>query len=629
MSNRPRSHQIEDISIRRFEDALPSAWVSRRIIPDYGVDQEVEIFTASDQSTGIKFAIQLKATDDASQSNRVKLEVSQLKYLLDYDLPGIVVRFDASADVLRWQWANIIATQTQLRPDQKTFTHRFEEADIWDENTPTVIERTLRARRALANFPASTPMPVRLEVADSVSNARYAIERAVREIIAGSSGTLISADADLATVELHIRVREGFLSVDFGMLGSMTFDLDVNDPKRLRSAILYAMAFLFAQKRLAGHSRAAGTAILDGNHVAGNDDLVARASRAFADDAMAQAELAILNDLHAPDSLYYPVVVGNLIEVGRRKGGPEAVARFLAAALDTAKDDPARAASIHYSTANALRAAQPARALFHYNRARHLRPSYLEADYFLSELAGTLFTARRYACAVIGYSRALAIAPDFRLQVCLGDAHLFSGDVQSAARSFELASQSDVAQLVEEAAVKLELCNMLIASHGPSIPIDWSCPMGDVPEGEDERAAWISQLESVNALDPLAHFNLGVSDAKLDDYASALGHFIACATVQLSDTEAWTNAIISAFRTGQDQLVITLIHLSIRVAGLDAYDALRANLLKQGGEPSLLEELDAIAFAADARSDPSFPTGVTLRILDGDHAEVVGQTNNQ
>ncbi|WP_443030611.1 DUF4365 domain-containing protein [Sphingomonas sp. RT2P30] len=72
MPRRPRSHQVEDISIRRFEDMLPRAWVSRIVVPDYGVDRDVEIFTAAGESTGLKFAVQLKATDNVTYADRVR-----------------------------------------------------------------------------------------------------------------------------------------------------------------------------------------------------------------------------------------------------------------------------------------------------------------------------------------------------------------------------------------------------------------------------------------------------------------------------------------------------------------------------------------------------------------------------
>ena len=78
MSRRPRSHQVEDISSRRLEDRLPAAWVSRTVSPDYGVDREVEIFTNGGDATGLKFAVQLKATDQVESAEKVVLKVSLL-----------------------------------------------------------------------------------------------------------------------------------------------------------------------------------------------------------------------------------------------------------------------------------------------------------------------------------------------------------------------------------------------------------------------------------------------------------------------------------------------------------------------------------------------------------------------
>jgi tetratricopeptide (TPR) repeat protein len=623
MPRRPRSHQVEHLSVRRFEERLPSAWVSRLVVPDYGIDREVEIFTGDGAATGLKFAAQLKATDSALRADRVRLKVELIDYLLSQESAAIVARYDANANVLRWQWASRISGRLQLAPGQKTFTHRFVASDIWDDETPATIERALRARRALADFPSSSPMPVRLMIDASAANSTYAIERAVRGVIAGSRESLVAPGEEDSPAELNIRVREGFMSVDFGELAGMTFDIDTANPSKLTSAMLYAMAFLFARKRLRRHAHAAGRAILDGKHVAGDGDLASRASYAFADDALALAELAILNDLHIADTVYFPVIVASLIETGSRERDMAPVELFLSAALDAFRGEPSRTASIHYSTANALRPRHPSRALFHYNRARHLRPAYLKADYFLAEVGGTLFNSARYACAAKVYARAVVIKPDQRLQLYLGDALLRMGNVAAAQESFKLACQSDVPPIFEEALVKLELSRMLIADYGPSTPADWSRPMGDVSAGQDERSAWLDHLASVNAFDPLANFNLGVDEARRGNHVGALGHFIACATIQTHDSEAWTNATICAFRSEQLELAFVLIRLAISLAGLAAYDDLRARLLAQGSDPVLMAELDKIAIAVDAREDASPPARLTLRVLDGDLAHVL------
>ena len=80
MPTRARSHILEEQSVRRFGDVLPSGWVYRGKAPDYGIDGEVEIFNADGSSTGFSFNVQLRATDDAARVDRVRLEVDELDY---------------------------------------------------------------------------------------------------------------------------------------------------------------------------------------------------------------------------------------------------------------------------------------------------------------------------------------------------------------------------------------------------------------------------------------------------------------------------------------------------------------------------------------------------------------------
>ena len=55
MSQRPRSHQLEDESKNHFRQIIPKAWVYRDVSPDYGIDAEIEIFNEHGESTGLQF----------------------------------------------------------------------------------------------------------------------------------------------------------------------------------------------------------------------------------------------------------------------------------------------------------------------------------------------------------------------------------------------------------------------------------------------------------------------------------------------------------------------------------------------------------------------------------------------
>jgi hypothetical protein len=68
MPKRGRPHRLEAESRRPFEQPLPEYWLFRSEHPDYGIDGQVEVFDVRGETTGHRFMVQLKATDDESVS---------------------------------------------------------------------------------------------------------------------------------------------------------------------------------------------------------------------------------------------------------------------------------------------------------------------------------------------------------------------------------------------------------------------------------------------------------------------------------------------------------------------------------------------------------------------------------
>ena len=62
MATRSRSHVLEEISRRAFENIIPPEWLVRTQFPDYGLDIQVQIFS-DEKATPYYFYVQLKATD--------------------------------------------------------------------------------------------------------------------------------------------------------------------------------------------------------------------------------------------------------------------------------------------------------------------------------------------------------------------------------------------------------------------------------------------------------------------------------------------------------------------------------------------------------------------------------------
>ena len=136
MPQRPRSHQLEAESRLAFESALGSRFVYRdESADDYGIDGTVEEFDGAERATGLRFHVQLKATDedDLTKALAVPIRRDTADYFRSLSLPVLMVRFCARDRALYVRWFH------QFDPRRggggaKTITFRWEPGDLVDAN---------------------------------------------------------------------------------------------------------------------------------------------------------------------------------------------------------------------------------------------------------------------------------------------------------------------------------------------------------------------------------------------------------------------------------------------------------------------------------------------------------------
>lgn len=624
MPTRARSHILEEQSIRRFGDAMPSGWVYRGKAPDYGIDGEVEIFNADGGSTGLFFNVQLRATDDAARADRVRLEVDELDYYRSLDVPTAVVRYGSREESLFWQWASNIASRVEIAEGQQTVTYRFGEGERWIEGTPAAIRRTLEVRRRLANFPPSTAVQLRVDLSAIPVADRYPVDRAIARAIADSRGSLVRAGSTPADVEAFARLEPAFLAVGIDTLTGVTFDLQDPRPDDYLASILYALVRIFRRQRLLRQAEALASLLAERGLAHHNQDLAFDACIALARDLPALVRLATVNGLHDQGSLH-PLIALTIAKAPQdaetRRGAMDA---FFSASLAAAREvEPASEAAAHYSIGNFYRQQRDlARAAHHYNRARRLRPAYLQAGYFFGELAGVLFLARHYTLAQRFYREAVRLDPaDPDLVFLLGDALLLSGAVADARACFEAAlARCDAPRLQREAELKIMVCDQVITATGSdTVPRQRAEASSTLrPDGRDSADHLEHLLRDIDAFHPLARFNLGIARAHEGDRAAALHHFLTCAFIQPQDIAAWANAAICALGLGDEALLFRIMSTAIHHMGADAYDHFRADISAQGAALESLALLDEMAMHLLEESERPGGDGFTLRMLDGD-----------
>jgi len=147
LPQRPRNHNIEELSERFFNSCLPENWYSNKPDNDYGVDLIVDLFEGTD-ATGLELLIQLKSSENSNDSDQESqtLRVATYNYLCKKLQIVLLVKYVVPDNEAYWILLKNIPSPNQ---DNETFTvhiskeNRLSEIN-WDEIKEYVQEVTDR-----------------------------------------------------------------------------------------------------------------------------------------------------------------------------------------------------------------------------------------------------------------------------------------------------------------------------------------------------------------------------------------------------------------------------------------------------------------------------------------------------
>lgn len=117
------NHQLEEISIRFFNQCLPKNWTSERPDHDYGVDLKVDIYDEQN-ATGMELLVQLKASTSATpqEYETIVLKTSTYNFLWDKLQVVMLVKYVEEDNKAYWQLLSNVPEPDQ---EQESFTIRI------------------------------------------------------------------------------------------------------------------------------------------------------------------------------------------------------------------------------------------------------------------------------------------------------------------------------------------------------------------------------------------------------------------------------------------------------------------------------------------------------------------------
>lgn len=636
MPKRKRSQRVEEESRRAFAEELEERFLFRDEVPDNGIDGSVEEFDHHDNATGLRYSVQLKATDNEDVGTALKrsIPIGHAAYYHAHPLPVLMVRYLADTGDLyvRW-WHDPLPGKRVPKADAKSFTIRWSEDDRFEEDDSTRLAEEARGFLELRS--STLRLPLHIETV--VEEPAFELTAASIELALDATARERADVLEMKSVEANGRiiVRSHTLEVElFGALAAtMTLEEDYNpgeDGKQLAVDLMALTATAFARR--------------------GQNEVAARiTSTFFARSTLAQnAEAALLlsGAMTAARRLAEALDVSDEID-GAAEGTENTSVLFTlvprrhmaslsaaeraqyAAAIERrierrdASGQAIDASRELISLGNLYRYEQDGpKALELYERAAELDPDYLERAYYWRELAGILFFCDRFAESADAYGRGIELGGGEWDEILLADALMFAGEYKQAheafaetipqLRSVERGAEYPLKQvmlehLVEELGLESQARDVTGAYEAMSEV------MSSLLRESREGASW-KALE-LDALNPGAWTVIALAHEDHEDMAKAGLFFLFAALCRPDLPQAWASSFLHLMASGEEALLPLIIVTGNRMTGQNLLPEINRMLASGPGCPEdrdrMIRSLKALVDdLADPKSD-----GFEMRIV--------------
>jgi len=586
---RVRAHFVEDKSRNIFRDKINSwGWVCRQQYPDYGLDEQVQIFS-NGKPTRYYFFVQIKGSEkipESQDSPAYDFKTGHLLQYIDNPLPVMLVLYDSKSDRIFYEWVSTLVKNST--PDfirklhfQKTFRVRFNKK--LDLLNTSIIEREVRHQyfciedrgqkipeefviSILINFPEPFKSDIFNKIiqwlrSDRLSNFIKLNESKIPDSkieINSKPYTLTFFDSEKSkTIDLHRDFEHQFSLDD------------------LLSTLKVAIAMIISGCGLSNRALDLVRRIVFENFPISYDASLllslpslplkyAELNRVA--EAMEVSEQLLRRGYFTCSKLISSSAIFN---ASNSRFYFQHYRRFLKSTIKYTKSEKAQA-SMHYSIANNLRYDSYFKsAIYHYNKAAKLDPSYRQRSYWWAELGECFFLANKYFWAKNCYKKAINLGEE-RIPVLalLADTYLYQGKFTRATEEFEnyfKVTKDPFAEFI----IKHWLANLISNMFG-DIKRNPSLAMQLAKEAYEEKSN--QKLFEALKLDPLcgyAWFNYSVDISK-ESPNQRHKEWLATSIIQEWDVEAWSNTIIamvSDVKTLPRKIVLSAIYYAFKLHG--------------------------------------------------------------
>jgi tetratricopeptide (TPR) repeat protein len=637
MPKRKRSQRIAEKSRRALEESLDERFLFRSEPDDYGIDGGIEEFDAEDRTTGLRFLVQLKSTDDENPDTALKRSIptEHAAYYNSLSQPLLMVLYVASTDELyvRW-WHDPLPGKRPPRADAASRTFYWSKEDIFKTADSSRLAEEARGYFELRS--ASPPLPFFFEAV--VENAPFGLDSTeitlALEAAARKRPDVIEVRAEKTNGRLIIRDR--LLVVELWGTKAASYEIggDYDPGPEAGNLAVDLMALCGAgfarwgQNELA--SRMATTFFAEST-LAADPDAALLFAGAMTDARRLPEALAIAEAIDSASTS--PETNSSvLFTLTPRRHAPsltepeknayvEAIEARIRRREETGEEIAASREAL--SLANHFRReAKGESAVSFYERAAELDPEYLQRVHYWHEVGGAYFFTGRWLDAADAYAKAFELDRDPWSQILGADALLHAGRYEESREAMrEAIPEIESFERGAEYPLKLLLLDYLIDERAMKNQERDLAKARSLFEqafaGElsipDPDLFW--QMINVDGLNPIAWWNLAVAAEDEGDYETAGLRFLFSAIGCPLDEEAWARSILHLVRAEVDatlsgMVVVTADRLTGRKA-IPAVNRVAAEALTPQARNSLVANMrKLVTDVADPRMD-----GLEIRIV--------------
>ena len=601
MPKRPRSHRLEDQSRVAFSNLLSENWIESPRVKDYGIDSDVEMFSGDD-ATGIRFSVQLKATDSARPPG-VSVREESLNYWLSQDVPVLLV-FWRSVDSQVWfRWAHLI-DPTPILEGRKSVRVAFGEGDQWFEGAAEESEKEVRAFRSIRNRTVSLPISVGVFGSGSVGKvAAGDVVKVLREELRESRG-VFDLRPQGASISINIQISEDEVRVALRGASPKFIHYGTAPPVESSAEYLdrvdgFASDALFGVAQQLNHVGFLGEAAAIARRASTRSsimrgDALPIALRVLISGGEKSTAIELLRNSREPGSeSSLPDLMAAMLERPGDSTGEDPVVDLLLswADEDLSVNTPKTAAPLVYNAGHRVIGSDPERAVVLLRKAAEIDPGYEERPYWRSDLAGAQFLAGHYEESAISYLEAVGRG-DSSVGLRCGDALMFAGRFEEALH-FLLETDRRVEHA--EYRIKARYLSRLIKDF--SVKSQARDPF--VAERMSEDAEFSSSLArsvlNVDLLYPAALWGMAFTVGSEAD--PDIDYLLAATFSDPGNARAWFAILGYLDAIGDEDLQSDVLYCARRFAGEEVLD------LAWDEAPELAEVLQRI-FSAMPSEDP-------------------------